>query len=384
MPGKPIEEVTLNKGEWAEFYVMLKLLGEGKLYTANALLQRNIDNYLNIVKVIREESDTGVIDYIVDDERDVVQIRKRDTGELLEEVHKTLFDETANTLFININRQRGSSLPAPASVCAFARIIYVNQPKAPAVKALERQFGGKNDIFIEVRDPSTSIKSIMGFSIKSKFGQAPTLFNAGTTSQMLYEVMSCNDGIMETFNNFVADNKREWGRCKEYVQNNGINLDFVSAMYQTYQDNLSLVTESMPRILGWCFKDTMMGIDVDNRILETCDRLAIANPLDKSNPDVFYKKILKDYLMAGFTGMTAGQVWDGEEQVNGGYIVVMDDGEVLCYHSNDREAFRNYLFKNTHFEYVSAKKYKWSFIFKEDNHYYLPINASVRFCKETR
>ena len=36
-----IKGKKLNKGEWAEFYVMMKLLGEGKLYTANNLLQKN-------------------------------------------------------------------------------------------------------------------------------------------------------------------------------------------------------------------------------------------------------------------------------------------------------------------------------------------------------
>ena len=96
------------------------------------------------------------------------------------------------------------------------------------------------------------------------------------------------------------------------------------------------------------------------------------------------EKAIKDFLMAGFTGMTAGKEWDGKEQVNGGYIVVMDDGDVLCYHSNDRESFRDYLYKNTHFEYVSADKYVWSRILKIDNEFYLPLNVSVRFNTHTR
>lgn len=88
--------------------------------------------------------------------------------------------------------------------------------------------------------------------------------------------------------------------------------------------------------------------------------------------------------MAGFTGMTASKVWDGKEQVNGGYIVVMDDGDVICYHSNDRESFRDYLYRNTHFEYVSTKKQKWSYIEKDGNEYLLPLNVSVRFNTKTR
>lgn len=64
---------------------------------------------------------------------------------------------------------------------------------------------------------------------------------------------------------------------------------------------------------------------------------------------------MKDFLYAAFSGMSATKPWDGVEQVNGGYIVVKPDGDVLCYHANDREEFREYLFRNTAFEYVSAK-----------------------------
>lgn len=45
----------LNKGEWAEFYTMLKLLGEGKLYAADSHLRKNLSNYLDVLKVIRIE-----------------------------------------------------------------------------------------------------------------------------------------------------------------------------------------------------------------------------------------------------------------------------------------------------------------------------------------
>lgn len=88
--------------------------------------------------------------------------------------------------------------------------------------------------------------------------------------------------------------------------------------------------------------------------------------------------------MAGFTGMTAAKSWDGKEQVNGGYIVVMDDGDVICYHSNDRESFRDYLYRNTCFEYVSADKFAWSRIYSDNGEFYLPLNVSVRFNKHTR
>ena len=33
----------LNKGEWAELYVLLRLLGEGKLYAADNMLKKKIN-----------------------------------------------------------------------------------------------------------------------------------------------------------------------------------------------------------------------------------------------------------------------------------------------------------------------------------------------------
>lgn len=380
----PINGLKLNKGEWAEFYVMLKLLGEGKLYTADKLLQKNYQSYLDVLKVIRQEFDTQVLEYVIDNKSNTVNIIPQDTNTVLASVPISEFSVNAQNLFEGIRNLKGSSVLAPDSVCNFAKIIYVEKPKAPAVKALKKQFGGKNDIFVEVRDGQTSIVSVMGFSIKSKFGQNPTLFNAGSSSQFLYKLSDCNDDQMSRFNSISENGGRGWAKCKEFLSENNISLEYCKAQNPIYQDNLFLVRESMDKIIAWCFKDRLIDAEGNFEVKETVERMALSNPLNVGNPDVYYEKAMKDFLIAGFTGMTAGKKWDGKEPVNGGYIVVLDDGDVLCYHSNDREAFRDYLYRNTYFEYVSADKYVWSRIIKIDGEYYLPLNASVRFRTRTR
>lgn len=379
-----IKDKKLNKGEWAEFYVMLKLLGEGRLYTANKLLQKNYGSYLDILKVIRQECETQVLEYIIDEQQGFVTISNQENHEIFAKIPIHDFKDNAATLFNGIKNTKGSSIKAPDSVCDFAQVIYVSKPKAPAVKALKKQFGGKNDIFIEVRDGQTAIVSVMGFSIKSKFGQNPTLFNAGSSSQFLYKLSNCNDIIMKEFNEISDDNGRGWTKCKQYLSANGISLEFVKTQNPIYSNNLFLIRESMSKILAWCVKDRLIDSSTSYEVMETTQRMITANPLNVPTPDAYYEKAVKDFLMAGFTGMTAAVAWDGKEQVNGGYIVVMDDGDVICYHSNDRESFREYLFRNTHFEYVSADKFAWSRIFKEGDDYYLPLNISIRFNTKTR
>ncbi len=374
----------LNKGEWAEFYVMLKLLGEGKLYTADKTLKKKLDSYLDILKIIRQEYDTQVLEYIVNEENASVTVKPQNTDIVLADIPMREFVTQANDLFDGIKSAKGMSVPAPDSVCEFAKIIYVGKPKAPAVKALKKQFGGKNDIFIEVRDGQTSIVSVMGFSIKSKFGQNPTLFNAGSSSQYLYKVFGCDDTTMQEFNAISEGTGRGWKLCKKYIADHNLTLSYCKTQNPIYDENLFLVRESMSKIMAWCVKDRLIDSTDDNKVKETVERMIVANPLNVPNPAVYYEKAVKDFLMAGFTGMTAGCKWDGKEQVNGGYIVVTDDGDVICYHSNDRETFRDYLYRNTYFEYVSADKYIWSRIIKIDREYYLPLNISVRFCTHTR
>ena len=379
-----IKGKKLNKGEWAEFYVMMKLLGEGRLYTANKLLQKNYQSYLDVLKIIRQECETQVLEYIIDETNGVVIVKTQDSDTILATMPVSDFNDYAKMLFDGIKDVKGSSVPAPDPVCDFAKVIYVSKPKAPAVKALKKQFGGKNDIFIEVRDGQTAIVSIMGFSIKSKFGQNPTLFNAGSSSQYLYKLTGCNDAMMDEFNAITENGGRGWSKCKAYLSDHGISMEFARTQNPIYNDNLFLVRESMAKIMAWCVKDRLIDSPGHFEVMETVERMIAANPLGVPGARIYYEKAIKDFLMAGFTGMTAGKEWDGKEQVNGGYIVVMDDGDVICYHSSDRESFRDYLYRNTHFEYVSADKYVWSRIIKIDGEYYLPLNLSVRFNTHTR
>ncbi len=375
---------TLNKGEWAEFYVMLKLLGEGKLYTADNMLKKKLDSYLDVLKIIRQEFETQVLEYIVDQDNGIVTVKPQGSQVVLAAIPMQEFEDNAITLFEGLKRAKGMSVIAPDSVCEFAQVVYVSKPKAPAVKALKKQFGGKNDIFIEVRDGQTAIVSVMGFSIKSKFGHNPTLFNAGSSSQYLFKLSGCDDAKMDEFN-AISDGKggRGWSLCREYLFSHSIGAEFARTQYPTYNENLFLVRESMPKIMAWCVYDRLLEGNAEHGVKETVERMSAANPLGVGNPVVYYEKAIKDFLMASFTGMTAGNKWDGKEQVNGGYIVVMDDGDVICYHSSDREAFRDYLYRNTYFEYVSADKYNWSRIIKIDGEYYLPLNVSVRFSSVT-
>ena len=78
-------------------------------------------------------------------------------------------------------------------------------------------------------------------------------------------------------------------------------------------------------------------------------------------------------------GMTPATAWDGLYQATGGYIIVREDGEVLCYHVYNHNEFQEYLFNNTRLETPSTSKYDFGTIYKEDKKTLIKLNLQVRF-----
>lgn len=74
-----------------------------------------------------------------------------------------------------------------------------------------------------------------------------------------------------------------------------------------------------------------------------------------------------------------GQVWNGIEEANGGYVVVKNDGEILAYHIYNRDIFENFLLNNTKFERGSTSKHNYCKVYKENDNYFIRLNLAIRF-----
>ena len=104
-----------NRGEWAEFYVLLKALGDGRLYSVTDSLSINRDSYLEILRVIREEVANVITNYCVDSAAATVSIKQGDL--LLATVPMRAFLDNARVLFEELSKgSSGLSIPAPDSV----------------------------------------------------------------------------------------------------------------------------------------------------------------------------------------------------------------------------------------------------------------------------
>ena len=95
-----------NKGEWSEIYALLKVLADGKLYGADADLNKIQSLYYNILEVIRMEKVKPQYHYQRNDV-DIV-IVDEDNRELLRR-NVTEFETQAKNLFTEIQNITGTS-----------------------------------------------------------------------------------------------------------------------------------------------------------------------------------------------------------------------------------------------------------------------------------
>jgi type II restriction enzyme len=79
--------------------------------------------------------------------------------------------------------------------------------------------------------------------------------------------------------------------------------------------------------------------------------------------------------------MMPASVWTGELDATGGYLVVKEDGEVLCYHIYNRNEFEDYLLRNTKLETASSSRHDFGKIYKENYEFFIKLNLQIRFLK---
>lgn len=141
-----------------------------------------------------------------------------------------------------------------------------------------------------------------------------------------------------------------------------------------------MVDSQLPRIIA-----EMLKIFYLEGISDISKQVGILNERDpleygKNTGQPFYSYKVKKFLTSSAIGMNPGSVWDGMGQANGGYIVVREDGEVLCYHLYNRNDFEDYLLNNTKMDKASVSRYGFGSIEKDlYGKYTMKLNLQVRF-----
>ena len=377
--------LSYNNGEWAEVYIFFKVIADRKLYTADAAFNPIKDVYLDVLSVIREEEEGKMYKYKTGDFVTIL-LNQEPVGKVPVEE----FVKYKNLLW-KLLEQNTQTTFSSDEIENFLNSIHIYNPKSPA-HIVSKFCGGTVDIVIETKDRS-GVNRILGFSCKSDLRTAATLLNAsGDNTNFIYEVTGpMDDDKMNKFNNIFKKVKRKGEICydiattdrMQYLKDNGCDLKFVSTAKNLARTNLiKCGGKEMPGIVaGMLKKFYFENLSGTTSMVDCINYLADNDVAEYGFEDLkdTYRGKIAQLLICTFTGMRLGAQWNGRQDVNGGYIVVKNDGDVVAFHSTIADEFKDFLVAKIIMESPSHSRHKDMYIYKENDKYYLKLALQLRF-----
>ena len=79
-------------------------------------------------------------------------------------------------------------------------------------------------------------------------------------------------------------------------------------------------------------------------------------------------------------GMNSATKWDGRWDVDGGYIIVEDTGEIVAHPFVNEQNLRDFLLNNTKFDTPSTSRHDFGFLEISDSGiHFIKLMAQIRF-----
>lgn len=250
----------------------------------------------------------------------------------------------------------------------FLKVIWIDKIKADTKH--------KEDIVLKFHDVRSDMTPVVGFSIKSFIGGDPTLLNASEATNFRFKIEGCTDELMHQVNNINTGNKIKTRIAT--IKSAGCTINYLRCPNEKFDRNLRILDSDIGRIIGEMLYRSYSGERL-NRLSEIVDDLERCDPFDQKISG-WYRFKVKQLLSRVALGMTPTADWKGEEGSNGGYIVVKEDGSIVCFFFYDRSVFEEYLLNHTKFERGSTSRHKYATIYKDPKDgYCIDFNLQIRF-----
>lgn len=360
--------LSANKGEWSEIYAHFKLLADGKLYSGDAQLNKLTEIFFPIIQIMRLEKDNREYIYKISNDGLMVDILAEGDFPLLS-IPSESFAQIAQTLLEHILSAEETTF-SDEEVEGFMATVKMFKVKAK----------DKSDIRMMIHNLRTDQSTSLGYSIKSRLGADSTLLNTnrdGTNFLFLVNGELSSEQI-KRINSLPTINARI-----DALYDYGGTLTYRGVVNPTLRNNLRYLDSDMHRIIAYCLFGYYSHRAASSTVSDVAKFVSYCNPCDyPTNTGMdFYEHKLKQFLITFALGMTANKPWDGIIQANGGYIVVKEDGDIVCYHFYDRNQLEDYLFENTYFDTPSTSRHDHGSIIRDETEdlLYIKFNIQIRF-----
>ncbi len=352
--------MAMNKGEWSELYAILHMLSEPDLTIVDNNLEEITDKLYSIKNVsVKEQKNT--IKYVLENNMDVQVYFNNDIKQLISKEEISLNKKLIFDGIINSTKGKGAF-----EISGSNAILSKMTPDG----LLKASSYSKADLQAMVLDNRLGEEKELKYSIKSSLGRPATILNASTQTNFIYEVKGISIDDIDKINSIKTKTKL-LDRIKMIKKLNG-DIKFVKVQNANFEYNLKLIDSNMPTYLG----DALLNsYEKDTKNLKSLFLMS-----SKFNDETFALKKLGDFLEGISFGFFPSKKWNGINDVNGGFIVVKQNGSVvildLVYYRNE---VRKYLIDRTKFESPSTPRYKMLELFEKDGKIYFTLNLQIRY-----
>jgi hypothetical protein len=353
-----------NIGEWSEFYALIKIIADGKVILGDENHQPIANLVFTIIDILKEES-YGTLEFILGNN---ISIQINDIEYARIPIKK--FKEASIILLEALKNKTETTFSIP-ELESFINTIQI--------KSLKSKPDQKNDIKVRIHDTISASNPLLGFNVKSMLGSPSTLLNAGKTTNFVYRIANVEfDDIQVNSINSISTRSKVRDRLASIHKLQG-KLIFEKTDNRIFGNNLTLIDSAMPNILAEILlKFYHNNISSLRSIVELLEH---ENPLnfDKSDNHPFYGYKIKNFLVDTALGMMPSKVWEGKLESTGGYLVVKETGDIVCYNIYFRNQFEDYLLNNTKLETPSTSKHDFARIYSEGRNLKFKLNLQIRF-----
>jgi len=364
--------LTGNKGEWAELYAFLKILSEIKLPSADENLNIEPERFFEFLSLIWNDTKNGTLVYKLD-EKNIEILNAEDV--LQKTVPTTQVSTRLASIFKAIATGSGRSFSVPEAEKLMHSLMRTS------LKASSSKIA---DIFGTLVDRSTNTAELSGFSVKSMLKNKATLLNHSGHTVFRYELLGFPLGHSEEIAAINKDNSKSYymDRTARILELGG-QFVFHSVISPQFEQNLRKIDTLLPEFVAEMLIGffSRKGRSIEELIEYLVHSTAIEQKYHFTLHKEDYEFKMKQLLAARALGMQPSKPWDGMMRANGGYLVVVKTGDVLCYHAFNRDVFLNYLFNNTAFESPGGRQAPFLEIIEKDGKVFTDLKLQIRFTK---
>lgn len=252
--------------------------------------------------------------------------------------------------------------------------IEINSKDFKCVKSIKKP-SNKSDIHVVLHDSRPQRSQMLEIFNTHQLKEDNYLIKSGReTINFTYSVEGFTDDMICEFNSLDIFQKKFNLIAKQLNSTKLIGADS-----KMLKNNLIMIDSCLPSIIGDCLLYHYSG--KAHTFEEIEEKLKENNPLNfniETHPQIYGYK-LKHFLSTFALGMTVNKTWDGKYTANGGWLVIKEDGEIVCFQLFNQSEFENYLFKNTYFDTPSLEEINYGNIYHSGSKYLLKLNLQVKF-----